>query len=383
MSNDYLWDRSGPPDPDIARLEETLGALRFTPPAGRPAWETASPATSATSVAPVATETHAGGPQANTPEPAAADRALRRGPVFASATSGSGTRYLLPFAIAATLLAGVGIGWLSVSSLMPRAAWEVASLEGAPTVASRDIGADGRLPVGEWLETDANARARIKVAGIGRVDVDPHSRVGLLSARAGNYRLQLARGTMHALIWSPPGQFFVETPSSTAVDLGCAYTLRVEDDGSGMVEVTSGWVGFEWKGRESFIPSGAVCATRPGIGPGTPHYADVSPAFQAALTTLDFERVTAQARAEALAHVLTEARERDAVTLWHLLSRVEPGDRARVFDRLAAFVPPPAGVTLEGITAGRRDMLDRWWDELGLGHMSLWRGWKQGWREQR
>jgi hypothetical protein len=31
MSDDYLWDRSGEPDPEIARLEKTLGRLRHQP----------------------------------------------------------------------------------------------------------------------------------------------------------------------------------------------------------------------------------------------------------------------------------------------------------------------------------------------------------------
>lgn len=366
MSDEYLWDRSGPPDPEIARLEQLLGTLRHAPDvqAGQALPTTTLASASASALTP------AGEFASSTPS-------------APSAPSARSSWYILPFAIAATLIAAAGVGSLAISSFAPRATWQVSRLEGAPTIASKDIGEDGHLPVGGWLETDASARARIEVGNIGRVDVDPRSRIGLLSARAGNYRLQLVRGTMHALIWAPPGQFFVETPSSTAVDLGCAYTLTVADDGAGIVEVTSGWVGFEWKGRESFIPSGAVCATRPGIGPGTPHYADVSPAFQAALTLLDFGRATMQARAEALTMVLAEARQTDAVTLWHLLSRVEPGDRDRVFDRLAQLVPPPEGVTRDGVRAGRRDMLDRWWDDLGLGSMQLWRGWKQGWRDER
>ena len=348
MRNDYLWDRRGQPDPEVRRLEQLLGTLRHAPPAGF-----------GPSRLPAAVES-----------PALASRANRPG-------------RLVMLAIAATLVAAIGAGWILVSSVGPRPAWQVSSLEGAPTIASKDIGGSGRLPVGEWLETDGTARARITAGSIGRVDVDPHSRIRLSSARAGNYRLRLVRGTMHAIIWAPPGQFFVDTPSSTAVDLGCAYTLRVADDGSGIVEVTSGWVGFEWRGRESFIPAGAVCATRPGIGPGTPHYASVSPAFREDLMTLDFEQAAPPERARALAGILADARPGDAVTLWHLLQRVEAGDRDRVFDRLAAFVPPPDGVTRDGVRAGRRDMLDRWWDELGLGSMRLWRGWKQGWRDER
>src|SRR5258705_12543581 len=30
MSDDYLWDGSGPPDPDVERLERMLGRLRST-----------------------------------------------------------------------------------------------------------------------------------------------------------------------------------------------------------------------------------------------------------------------------------------------------------------------------------------------------------------
>jgi len=79
--------------------------------------------------------------------------------------------------------------------------------------------------------------------------------------------------------------------------------------------------------------------------------------------------------------VLEEADGRDAVTLWHLLMRVPAAERDRVFDTLARFVAPPAGVTREGIRDGRRDMLDRWWDALGLGTTSWWRTWKQPWRD--
>lgn len=83
----------------------------------------------------------------------------------------------------------------------------------------------------------------------------------------------------------------------------------------------------------------------------------------------------------ALALVLDEATERDEVTLWHLLSRVPPAERDRVFDRLGSFVAPPPGVTRDGIRAGDRRMLDAWWDALGLGSTSVWRRWSQQWKD--
>jgi hypothetical protein len=237
------------------------------------------------------------------------------------------------------------------------------------------------LRAGAWLETDDRARANIDIANIGRVEVEPGSRLGLVSTRPGQHRLQLVRGTIGALIWAPPGQFVVDTPSSTAVDLGCAYTLTVDDEGVGHVRVTTGWVGFEWRGRESFIPAGAVCLTRRGFGPGTPYFDDATPAFKASLGELDLQLGTLATRNAALDRVIADARARDTVSLWHLLSRLDRDQSARVFDRLAAFVPPPAGVTREGVLAKDRRMLDDWWDALGLGAANWWRVWKQQWRD--
>ena len=113
--------------------------------------------------------------------------------------------------------------------------WQVTTAAGATS-----------LPVGGWLETGDRERASFNVADIGQVILEPRTRLRLLNTRVGHHSLELARGTMHATIWAPPNQFFVETPSTLAVDLGCAYTLTVDDEGAGLVSVLVGWVGFKW-----------------------------------------------------------------------------------------------------------------------------------------
>src|SRR5438876_1202274 len=97
------------------------------------------------------------------------------------------------------------------------------------------------------------------------------------------------RGRMSARISAPPKLFFVNTPSAVAEDLGCAYTLEVDDAGNSLLRVTLGWVALQLKDRESLVPAGAACATRPGIGPGTPYFEDASELFRTALAKLDFE----------------------------------------------------------------------------------------------
>jgi len=330
---DYLWDKSGDADPDVERLERALSVFAQSSP---------PPPFNLPAVAPAAR-----------PSPS--------------------SRWIGVALLAASVAIAVGSLTLAFRfrpALPGRGTeWEVTK-----------NGGRSPLTVGGWLETGDRERASFNVANIGQVVVEPRTRLRLLNSQAGDHRLELARGTMHATIWAPPNQFFVETPSTLAVDLGCAYTLSVDDEGAGLVSVLVGWVGFKWGDRESFIPAGSACATRPRIGPGTPYNERVSAAFREALATIDFNGRSPE-MPKALTLVLNESTERDEVTLWHLLARVAAGDRDRVFDRLAALVPPPAGVTREGVRAGDRRMLDAWWDALGLGSTSMWRTWSQQWKD--
>jgi hypothetical protein len=209
------------------------------------------------------------------------------------------------------------------------------------------------------LETDSSSRAQIDVATIGNVDVEENSRVRLLQTRADEHRLELVRGKMSARIWAPPRLFFVDTPSAVAADYGCAYKLEVDDEGRSLLHVTSGWVQMESKDRDSMVPAGASCETRPGIGPGTAYFDDATPDFRAALTKIDFEH-DAAVRSAALTSVLDQARPRDTLTLWGLFRRFEGHDRERLYDKLVSFAPPPPSVTREGALRLDEKMMSDW-----------------------
>jgi hypothetical protein len=348
MKDDYLWDGSGEPDPEVQKLETILGRYRHNQPA------------------------------------LAFDEVAKTIPVK------RGWRFLnlglsvQLGAIAAVLLLAISVFYLwrtrQTQDLGP--AWEVARIEGAPRVGWHSIGegsGTGRLAVGQTLVTDKSSRASITLDETGRIEVDPGSRLRLVRSGPGRKRLSLERGTIHATIWAAPGSFGVDTPSAVAVDLGCVFTLHVDDSGAGLLKTTMGWVGFRLNGRESFIPTGAVCATRPKIGPGTPYAEDASPAFRDALARFDFTATTEHDRMPLLLTILSDARKEDALTLWHLLSRVSEAYRPEVYARLAELAPPPADVTREGILRLDRNMLDSWWNSLGYGDVTLWRTFERDW----
>jgi hypothetical protein len=346
-SDDYLWDGSGEPNPEIQRLEALLGELRHHSPAR---------------IVP--------------------EMVLDRRWTFLP------RRMRLFPALATTAAAAVAIAVVTFLVLGRKpppvsvAGWDVSRLAGTPRIGQQDISrkeGTSRLGVGQILETDHQSRASLRAEEIGQIEVEPNTRLRLLTMGAGQKQIALDHGTIHTYIWAPAGQFVVDTPSAVTVDLGCAYTLQVDDSGAGLVRTSLGWVGFKLNGHESFIPAGAACATRPKVGPGTPYFEDASAEFRAALARFDFEDRAPQQSAGDLAIVLAQSRKRDALTLWHLLARVEEGQRVLVYDRLGELAPPPASVTKEGILRLDQPMLDLWWNALGFDDISVWRHWEISW----
>jgi len=302
MNEEYLWDRSGEPDADVAQLERVLGPLRWS------------------------------------------EKKRRRWPLIAIATA----------AAAAILVVGLA---LRTSGAVT--SWRL-SLAGEKPSAVRT----GQVLTHGTIESDF----------VGEVEIEPRSRLRLLKSDSGEHRLALDRGTIHALIWAPPAEFVVDTPSGKTVDLGCRYTLRVAGDGAGFLTVEMGWVAFQSKNLESFIPAGAACTTRPGHGPDTPHFLDAPQTLITAVARFD------QAQDPlALNAALGAARPRDALTLWHLLERTQGVERAAVFDRFATLVKLPSEVRRDAVLRGDRKAMDIAWNALELGDTSWWRRWKREW----
>ena len=275
--------------------------------------------------------------------------------------------FVKPLAIAVmiVLVVAAGLVLLRPNSNIGGAAWNVARLGGSPRIDSQNIRDGSKLGVGQWLETDATSRAQIDVATIGNVEIDPNSRVRLLETSSSEHRLELARGRLSAHILAPPKLFFVNTPSGVAEDLGCAYTLEVDENGNSILHVTLGWVSLQLIDRESSVPAGAACAMKRGVGPGTPYFEDASELFRAALSKFDFADNQSD-RTAALAAVLSEARPRDVMTLWYLLRRVRAVDRASVYDRMTSLVTPPQDVTREGVLNLNPKMIDGWRAQLSI-----------------
>lgn len=306
MNDEYLWNGTGEPDPETARLEQLLGRFR-----------------------------HSG----------TVKKRQKIRPVW----------------------------WLAAAAVLIVGLVAVPRFLRGPLTPWRLPGGD-RLRAGQTIDTGSNHTAKIESDETGEVTIDPGSRLRLVAATSREQRFSLERGAIHAFIWAPPGRFVVDTPSAKTTDLGCRYTLRVSNDGSGLLTVELGWVAFERNRVESFIPGGAACVTRPKLGPGTPYFSDAPAALTNALARFD-----TSADRGALDAALASARQRDALSLWHLLVRTHGDERASVFDRFALLVSLPREATREAVLRGDGKAIDAAWDALDLGDTEWWRKWKRQW----
>jgi hypothetical protein len=320
MNDDYLWDRSGPPDPEIERLERTLAPLRYR----------------------------------------------HRADLFRTRRRPAGHWRSIAMA-AAVVAAAIGLEWRT--PLAPATAWQVDSVHGQASMGSREAAVAMSLRAGQTVRTGSDTEVELRAEDYGTMLIGPDSELRAATDR----RIELQRGLLHAYIWAPPRRFVVDTPSARAVDLGCQYTISVDASGDGLLRVSLGWVAFQFDGKEAFIPEGAACVTRKKQGPGIPFYEDASEPLRRSLAAFE------QGNTTALDGILTAARSSDGITLWHLLTRVAERDRGRVFDRFAQLIALPREVSREA--ALRRDphAIDLCWDALNLENTDWWRGWEARW----
>ena len=175
--SDYLWDQRGEPDPEIAELEQLLAPL------------------------------------AHRPRPLLLPPPRSRRPWVVAITG-------------ITAATAIAIALFLMRPKPPEQAGFLMSVHGSGAkLAGRAITGEGKLPVGAWLDT-GESQVTLTVGRIGSVELAAGSRLRIVDVKA--QVLELDQGGLVAQITAPPRSFTVKTKHATAIDLGCAFTLRAD-----------------------------------------------------------------------------------------------------------------------------------------------------------
>ena len=315
-SDDYLWDKSGE-DADVARLEALLSPLAHVAPLD--------------------------------------ELRIRR------------KRSLLPVFIIGGVIAAAAVAlivvWPRESEPPPKGyacgaqatGFAFTARGGSVQCGDAKVPA-GVLPVGGTLDTGAH-EAELAIADIGSARLSPKTRVRLDATSAERHELYLERGKLHAFVSAPPRLFSVGTPSGPVTDLGCAYTLEVDEAGAGSVEVESGMVELEAaNGGVIVVPAGASAPLLAGRRASLPLTKGASAQLVAAVG--EFHAGVAHARDR----VLAAAQPSDAITVANLARVVAADERRAVLDRLMQLSKAPQDMTVDEVE--QLDLFDMWFDEI-------------------
>jgi hypothetical protein len=320
--SDYLWDRSGIVDAEVAELEARLGALAFDPktlPFTMP------------------------------------------GTVVTGRFGRRRLRWMIPAGlVAASVIIGAGL-----------AAWHSWRLDWQTDRAWAVNGGQSLLPVGGTLDVQS-ARARVDIARLGVLEAAPGTSLSLSSTGAMRHRLMLDRGEIDVRVWAPPGRVGVRTPAGDVIDMGCIFRLSVGADQVARVHVDTGWVNLSNAYGNSYVPAGASSEMRAGAEPLVPLYDDAASLFREGVRAV--EANTSAVDMASLRAFIPLARLRDALTLLMLSDQggLSAEARTAILERMQALVPPPAGVTIPEVVAGNRDAFWKWYDALNLPPLKNW-----------
>lgn len=191
---------------------------------------------------------------------------------------------------------------------------------------------------GARIETMPDGWAEIRVRR-SPVRLDAATSARVVDATQAPRRLALEGGRLRVEATSAPVAVAIDA-TEIVIDEATAEVDR-RRDGLARLVVTRGRVRLAGHGRDLVAPPGTQCAVYPGIGPGTPHAADVSDAFREALEAVDTLQTTAFRRMIGFDVLLHEARPDDALTLVSLLARVDAAERRKLVDRLGVLSPAP------------------------------------------
>ena len=238
--------------------------------------------------------------------------------------------------------------------------WKVSNIQGNSLIGNSSMSSNDSIKEGQWIQTNNDSRAELIVANIGKVIIEPNSKIVFVKGADGNNRIMVEYGTINTVMNPNSRSFFVEMPSAVATDNGGSYTMTVDSTGDGLVYVRTGKVEIASANRDAIIPAGSLVLTKRNIGVGTPFNENSTVKFKNALFNYDF----GNCNDACVKTLLNSAKMSDAVTLVNLIPTVNKEYSDQVYTKLANFVSPPTPIHTDSIPFINEEEISKWIDKI-------------------
>ncbi|MFZ1323346.1 MAG: zf-HC2 domain-containing protein [Ignavibacteria bacterium] len=226
--------------------------------------------------------------------------------------------------------------------------WKVVNLKGSPQIGDSKISGSDSIKEGQWIITDSNSMAELIITDIGKVTIEPGSKVVFINGADSSGKIFVEYGMINTQTINDKNKLFmVEMPSAIAENFGGSYSLKIDKKGDGMIFVKSGKVDIQSPNKMAIVPAGNIVMTKNGIGVGTPFNEKASTKFRNALFDYDFGNCNNYC----VNVLLDNAKMTDAVSLVNILNGkpVDQEIKNEIYNKIVNYVPPPSNSKSDSI----------------------------------
>ncbi|MCP3915630.1 MAG: hypothetical protein GY711_08755 [bacterium] len=252
------------------------------------------------------------------------------------------------------------VGAAAIAALVLAVWWPF----GSEPAGYRVEGVDGLTVAAAGTRIEVGARpARLAIADIGDVEVQPESVLRVEDGGEGVHALYLERGSLRARIDAEPRVFQVGSPAGLTIDLGCEYELAVTPEGRVRLTVHAGQVVIAQNEREVYVPAGASTESDPLSGPSPPFFDDVRVTVRDDVEAVLYGEMVDP---EALARLAAFDDRDDALPLFAMLfdQSLDAGLREALYGRFEVVFEVPDGVNRESVLACDAVAREAWLENL-------------------
>ncbi|MBK9332533.1 MAG: FecR domain-containing protein [Ignavibacteria bacterium] len=241
--------------------------------------------------------------------------------------------------------------------------WKVVSVKGSPKINDMNMVSSDSIKEGQWITTDSVSIAELIIADIGKVTIEPDSKVILVKGADSTRQIFVEYGMVNTETQNGDNRAFkVGIPSAVAENKGGSYSLKIDKNGDGMIVVKSGKVDVLSTNKNAIVPAGNIVMTKNGLGVGTPFNEQSSPGFKNALFNYDFGNCN-----DACMNIIIDnAKMTDAVSLINILngSKAVNETKEEIYNKVANLIPPRAPVHKDSLEFFDEKELEIWIDDI-------------------
>jgi DNA-directed RNA polymerase specialized sigma24 family protein len=237
--------------------------------------------------------------------------------------------------------------------------WSVSILSGTPLINDKPVENTTVLAVDDVISTDGLSTALIEIPEVGKIEILNSTTFKRLDE---DFSGELIKGKSIVQSDSTTVGLSILIPKAKIENFSTRtnYSVLIDERGNSVIEPSKGWLRVLSGDYELILPKEYRLNVYKEFGVSVPHHSESNFEF---ITRLE-EYLFGGKRNTTFNFLLSLSTNRESVTLWNLLRRVNPEQREAVYNKLYELIPHSDSILKEYILILKSDELLLWLGEI-------------------